>query len=259
MSLVLRSIEAFGRQILDFVQKSGGMFILLGRILMESRTAFRDRRLIFEQMELIGVRSLPLVAITSLFTGAVSSWQAAYQFEGFVSMSVLGGATSLAIFIELGPVLTALVLAGRIGASIAAELGTMKVTEQIDALESLAISPVRFLAMPRYWASITMLPILTIFSDFIALMGAFLVANQLLGVSTNMFFDSVQQFFSLRNVFGGLAKALAFGGTIATVGCYVGFQTYGGAEGVGRATIEAFVLSAALILVNDYILALIIF
>ncbi len=259
IQMLLAPIRLFGRHVLDFIETSGGMFLLLGQIILESKSIIRDRRLILEQMELIGVRSLPLVLITSLFTGAVSSWQAAYQFEGFVSMSVLGGATSLAIFIELGPVLTALVLAGRVGASIAAELGTMKVTEQIDALESLAISPVRYLAMPRYWASITMLPILTIFSEFIALMGAFIVANQLLGVSTAMFFDSVQQFFRLRNVFGGLAKALAFGGTIAIVGCYVGFRTYGGAEGVGRSTIEAFVLSAALILVNDYILATIIF
>ncbi len=253
------AIRVLGRGVLEFIEKSGGMFILIGQIVVESKTLLRDRRLILEQMESIGVRSLALVTITSLFTGAVSSWQAAYQFEGFVSLSLLGGATSLAIFIELGPVLTALVLAGRIGASIAAELGTMKVTEQIDALESLAINPVRYLAMPRFWASVSMLPILTIFSEFIAIMGAFLVANQLLGVSTNMFFDSVQQFFSLRNVLGGLTKAVAFGGTIATVGCYVGFQTYGGAEGVGRSTIEAFVLSAALILANDYILATIIF
>ena len=257
--MVTTPVRVLGRNIIGFIEKSGGMFILLMRIFAESKSIIKDRYLVLEQMELVGVRSLPLVAITSLFTGAVSSWQAAYQFEGFVSLSILGGATSLAIFIELGPVLTALVLAGRIGASIAAELGTMKVTEQIDALESLAISPVRFLAMPRFWACISMLPVLTIFSEFIALMGAFVVANQLLGVSTAMFFDSVQQFFSLRNVFGGLAKALVFGGTIATVGCYVGFQTFGGAEGVGRSTIEAFVLSAALILANDYILATIIF
>ncbi|MDQ7051443.1 MAG: ABC transporter permease [candidate division KSB1 bacterium] len=149
IQMLLAPIRLFGRHVLDFIEKSGGMFMLLVQILLESKSIIRDRRLVLEQMELIGVRSLPLVLITSLFTGAVSSWQAAYQFEGFVSMSVLGGATSLAIFIELGPVLTALVLAGRVGASIAAELGTMKVTEQIDALESLAISPVRYLAMPR--------------------------------------------------------------------------------------------------------------
>lgn len=257
--MIAAPIRIFGRNIIEFTEKSGGMFLLLGEILRDSLYIVRDRKLLIEQMELIGVRSLPLVAITSLFTGAVSSWQAAYQFEGFVSLSVLGGATSLAIFIELGPVLTALILAGRVGASMAAELGTMRVTEQIDALESLAINPVRYLAIPRFWASVFMLPMLTIFADTIAIFGAYIVANQLLDVSTAAFFNSVQEFFELRNVFGGLTKALVFGATTAIVGCYVGFRTTGGAEGVGRSTIEAFVLSAALILVNDYILATIIF
>ncbi|HDK36293.1 MAG TPA: ABC transporter permease, partial [Bacteroidetes bacterium] len=123
----------------------------------------------------IGVRSLPLVVTVGIFTGAVSAWQAAYQFQGILPLSYVGPATSKVIFIELGPVLTALVLAGRVGASIAAELGSMKVTEQIDALETLAIDPIRFLAMPRIVAATTMMPILVIFADFIALFGAFLV------------------------------------------------------------------------------------
>ena len=257
--MLTAAVQAFGRSILQFVENSGGLFLLQMRIWAESRSVWRDRMLVLQQMESIGVRSLPLVTITSLFTGAVSAWQAAYQFEGYLSLNYLGGATSLAIFIELGPVLTALVLAGRIGSSIAAELGTMKVTEQIDALESLAIDPVRYLEMPRYWAAMIILPILTIFADVIALMGAFIVSSSLLDISPKIFFDSVQQVFVLRNVFGGLAKALAFGATISVVGCYVGFRTYGGAEGVGRSTIESFVLSAALILANDYILATLIF
>ncbi len=257
--MVATLTRALGRNILDFFEKSGGMFLLLAQILFESRSVVRDRRIIIEQMHAVGVMSLPLVCVTSLFTGAVSAWQAAYQFEGFVSLTYLGGATAIAIFMELGPVLTALVLAGRIGASIAAELGTMKVTEQIDALECLAISPARYLAMPRFWAVVLMLPVLTIFANFIALFGAYIVASTLLDVSATMFFDSVQQFFELRNVFGGLAKSVTFGAAIALVGCYVGFKTYGGAEGVGRSTIDAFVLSAILILVNDYILAMLIF
>ena len=257
--MLLTPIRLLGRNVLDILQKFGGMTLLLSQILSESRSIFRDRMLDIEQMHLVGVRSLPLVCITSLFTGAVSSWQAAYQFEGFVSLSYLGGATSLAIFIELGPVLTAFVMAGRIGSSIAAELGTMKVTEQIDALESLAISPIRYLAMPRFWAAFLMLPLLTVFADVIGVFGAYIVANNLLDISTTMFFDSVQYFFEVRNIFGGLAKAFAFGATIAIVGCFVGLRTYGGAEGVGRSTIEAFVMSAALILINDYIMATLIF
>lgn len=257
--MLLAPVRALGRVTIDLLETLGGLIILQGQIFRESSRMLRDWRRIVEQMELIGVRSLPLVSVTALFTGAVSAWQAAYQFEGFVSLSYLGGATSLAIFIELGPVLTALVLAGRVGASIAAELGTMKVTEQIDALESLAISPVRFLAMPRFWAALVMLPVLTIFADIIAIGGAFVVASILLDVSTNMFFDSVRQFFELRDVLSGLTKALAFGATIALVGCFVGFRTYGGAAGVGRATIDAFVMAAILILANDYILATILF
>jgi len=257
--MLLEPFRIIGRRSIEFLENMGGITMLFGRIFIESRTMFRDRRLILEQMEHIGVRSLPLVLFTSLFTGAVSAWQAAYQFEGFVPLSYLGGATSLAIFIELGPVLTALVLAGRVGASIAAELATMKVTEQIDALESLAISPIRYLAMPRFWAAFIMLPVLTIFADIVALGGAYVVANGLLDISTNAFFDSVKYFFVLRNVLGGLIKAFAFGATISLVGCYVGFRAFGGAEGVGRATIDSFVFTAALILANDYILATIIF
>lgn len=257
--MVLALTRALGRTILEFLERSGGMFILLGQIFYESRTFIRDRRIILEQMYAVGYLSLPLVTVTSIFTGAVAAWQAAYQFEGFVSLSYLGGATAIAIFMELGPVLTALVLAGRVGASIAAELGTMKVTEQIDALEALAISPARYLAMPRFWAVTIMLPILAIYSNLVALFGAYVVANVLLDISSTMFFDSVQMFFRLRDVFGGLAKSVTFGAAIALVGCYVGFKTYGGAEGVGRSTISAFVLSAILILINDYLLAMIIF
>lgn len=254
-----RPVRSVGEIVLDFLEESGGLFLLLGKIVAQSRTLVRDRRLLLEQMVLIGTNSLPLVAVIAVFTGAVSAWQAAYQFEGKISLSLLGSAVSTAIFIELGPVLTAVILAGRIGASIAAELGTMKVTEQIDALETLAINPVRYLAMPRFYAATVMTPILTIFADFIALIGAYLVSYMLLGLTTHMFFDSIQQSFHLRSVFGGFAKAFVFGAIISTVGCYIGFQTSGGAEGVGRATIRAFVLSSTLILINDYILATIIF
>jgi len=254
-----RPIRYIGRYLLTLLQESGALFILFIRITRHMTSLLRDRQLLLDQMLLVGVNSLPLVAVIAVFTGAVSAWQTAYQFEGFISYSYIGAATSLAIFIELGPVLTAIVLAGRVGSSIAAELGTMRVTEQIDALETLAIDPVRFLAQPRFVAATAMMPILTIFANFIALMGAFLVSNVLIGISAHVFFDGVQQQFDLRNVFGGLCKSVVFGANTALVGCYVGFHTRGGAQGVGRATIQAFVVSASLILVWDYILATIIF
>ncbi|MBT8387955.1 MAG: ABC transporter permease, partial [Ignavibacteria bacterium] len=163
-------------------------------------------------MEHIGVNSLPLVLIIAVFTGAVAAWQAAYQLQGLAPMSILGGTTSRAIITELGPVLTGIVIAGRVGASIAAELGTMKVTEQIDALEIMAIDPIRFLAMPRMLASVLMMPILVIFANTIAVFGAFVVSNYFLNVTFEVFFDSVKYFFVFRDLTGGLVKTLFFGG-----------------------------------------------
>jgi len=211
------------------------------------------------QMEHIGVNSLPLVLIIAVFTGAVAAWQAAYQLKGIAPLSFLGGATSRAIITELGPVLTGIVIAGRVGASIAAELGTMKVTEQIDALETMAISPVRYLAMPRFLASILMMPVLVIFANAIAVLGAYIVSNYFLNVSFAVFFQSVKRFFIFSDFVAGIVKAVFFGGVTALLGCHIGFRTEGGAEGVGLSTIRSFVLSAALILILDYVLWMLLF
>ncbi|MBK6773859.1 MAG: ABC transporter permease [Ignavibacteria bacterium] len=224
-----------------------GVLKSLGRV-------FRDRMLIIEQMEHVGVNSLALVTIIGIFTGAVSCWQAAYQIKGLISYSYLGSATTKAIIIELGPVLAAIVLAGRVGASMAAELGTMKVTEQIDALESMAISPVRYLAMPRIVATTLMLPILVIYASSIAIMGAYLVAVLFLDVPSETFLSSFKKAFEFKDVLAGTIKALFFGVSISSIGCFIGFQTSGGAEGVGLSTIKAFVVAAASILILDYIL-----
>jgi phospholipid/cholesterol/gamma-HCH transport system permease protein len=232
----------------------GEIAFLIAGIFKGFPRIIRDRKLLFEQMEHVGVNSLPLVVIIGFFTGAVSSWQAAYQFQGFISLSFLGSAVSKAIFIELGPVLTAIVIAGRVGASIAAELGTMKVTEQIDALESLAIDPVRYLVMPRVLACILMLPILTVFANFIAIMGAYGVAYFFQDVTFQVFFSSAKKVFEVKDIIGGMVKAVFFGASTSILGCHVGLQTEGGAEGVGNSTIRAFVLIAAMVLILDYIL-----
>jgi len=218
----------------------------------------RPKNLI-EQMEHIGVNSIPLVFIIAIFTGAVAAWQAAYQLKGIAPLSILGTSTSKAIITELGPVLTAIIIAGRVGASIAAEIGSMKVTEQIDALETLGISPVGFLATPRFFASIIMMPILIIFANTIAVLGAYAISNFFLGISFNVFFDSVKRFFFFGDFMFGLIKGMLFGGVTALMGCHIGFKTEGGAEGVGLSTIRSFVLSSALILMIDYILWTIIF
>ena len=251
MTLVL---DWFTRKILYFFEQVGKIATLLFGVCMSFPRIFRDRKLILEQMEHVGVNSIPLVFIIGFFTGAVSAWQAAYQFQGFISLSYLGSAVSKAIFIELGPVLTAIVLAGRVGASISAELGTMKVTEQIDALESLSINPVRYLVMPRFLACIAMLPVLTVIANFIAIMGAFGVAYLFQDVSFQVFFNSVKHAFEIKDILGGMIKSVFFGASTSILGCHVGLETEGGAEGVGNATIRAFVWAAAMTLVLDYIL-----
>ncbi len=252
-------ITAVGRKTINFVEETGRVFILVWQAAKYLRVIWANRRLVFEQMLEIGVNSIPLVLFVGIFAGAVASVQTAYQLKGYISYNYLGAATSVAIFIELGPVLTALVIAGRVGASIAAEIGTMKVTEQIDALNALAIDPVRYLAMPRIFSGFIMIPMLTIFADFVGILGAYGVAWLNLGLAAETFFGSVQDFFSILNVMSGLIKAFFFGGITAIIGCYVGFETSGGAEGVGKSTIRAFVLSSAMILLNDYILSVIIF
>jgi phospholipid/cholesterol/gamma-HCH transport system permease protein len=151
------------------------------------------------------------------------------------------------------------VVAGRVGASIAAELGTMKVTEQIDALETMALDPVRYLVVPRFMAGIIMLPVLTIFSDLIAILGGLAVAVWFLDLTSYTFLNGVKLFFDLQDLFAGLMKAITFGGIIAIIGCFQGFRTFGGAEGVGFATTRAVVLSSILILLTDYAIATLIF
>ena len=252
-------ISSLGRTTIAFILEAGSVFIMVGKVSRYLLQIWKNRKLVYEQMMVIGVQSIPLVLFVGIFAGAVASIQTAYQLKGYISYNYLGAATSVAIFIELGPVLTALVIAGRVGASIAAEIGTMKVTEQLDALESLAIDPLRYLAMPRIFSGFFMIPILTILADFVGILGAYLVAYVNLDLAPEIFFGSVKEFFSLLNVFSGLIKAFFFGGTTAVIGCYVGFSTSGGAEGVGQSTIRAFVLSSALILLNDYLLSVILF
>lgn len=237
-----------------FFSEIGEVTLLFGGIAGALPSVMRDRKLVLAQMAHIGVDSLPLVVLVSIFAGAIGAWQAAYQLNGLAPDSFVGGVTSRVIIIELGPVLTGIIIAGRVGASIAAELGTMKVTEQLDALETMAINPVRYLAMPRVLATVVMMPILVIFANVIAVFGAFAVANLFLGISRYVFFDSVKSFFHLKDAFGGLMKAAVFGLLTSLLGCHIGFRTEGGAEGVGVSTIRSFVVSAALILISDYFL-----
>ncbi|MFC1475705.1 MlaE family ABC transporter permease [Candidatus Zixiibacteriota bacterium] len=252
-------IGGLGRMALDFFEYVGGLFLLGLRLARVLPRVFGGLRLLTTQMLYMGVNSLPLIVLVSVFTGSVAAWQAAYQFEGFVPMRYLGTAVGKAIIIELAPVLTALVVAGRVGASIAAELGTMRVTEQIDALEVMAIDPVRYLVLPRVVSGVIMLPVLVIFADVVAVLGALTVAVNMVNVSSETFLNGVKAFFYISDMVAGLTKAAIFGFIISFIGCYQGFTTTGGAEGVGQSTMRAVVVSAVLILISDFVVATLMF
>jgi phospholipid/cholesterol/gamma-HCH transport system permease protein len=251
----IRAVRLVGRAVLRSVAEVGRVTLLLGGVARALPRGLRSLDLIIDQMAHIGVGSLMLVFVVSLFTGAVAAVQAAYQFSSVVPLKYLGAVILRSVIIELGPVLTALVVGGRVGASIAAELGTMKVTEQIDALRAMAINPVRFLVVPRIVASFTMLPVITIYANAVAIFGGFLVAVFSIGMSPGTYASGLKDFFLLKDLFAGLIKAFVFGAIIGTMGCYYGFATEGGAEGVGVATRRAVVASCVLVLVSDYFLA----
>ncbi|HEY3294576.1 MAG TPA: ABC transporter permease [bacterium] len=261
MALTLpgRAIAFVGRGTISFFREMGRFGILMARVFREMRGILADRDLFFQECVTLGVDSLPLVIVVGVFTGAVAGWQGHYQLQGFAPYDLIGPATFKAVMLELGPVLTALVIAGRVSASIAAEIGTMKVTEQIDALESMAISSVRFLAVPRIAAMTVMMPMLVIQAVTVAMFGAFFVLTVFLSMTSQQFWGLIPNFFLIFDVFSGLLKALLFGLSSAMIGCYVGFRTEGGAEGVGQATIKAFVWACLTILVLDFTLALILF
>jgi phospholipid/cholesterol/gamma-HCH transport system permease protein len=248
-----------GRVATEVVTEVGFASVLLWRSALALRKIGRSMPLVIEQARRIGVESLPLVIMTSAFTGAVTAVQAAYQLKDFVPKIYLGTAIYKSVVIELGPVLTALVVGGRVSASIAAELGTMRVTEQIDAMDAMGIDPIRYLTMPRIVAALVMLPVLTVFADILAIGGGFFVSNASLDLSPKIFIEGMKMHFVARDVLGGLIKAFVFGGIISLMGCAAGLRTLGGAVGVGAAATRAVVTSCVLILVSDYVLAVLLF
>ncbi|MEW5993048.1 MAG: ABC transporter permease [Candidatus Zixiibacteriota bacterium] len=253
-------VYVIGRGGMSFITKLGGLFLLLGRFILSLKDLPRSLKLLFEQLYTLGVRSLPLIVIISIFVGAVSAWQAAYQFK-FIGapLRYLGQAVGKAVVIELAPVLSAIVFAGRVGAGIAAELGTMRVTEQIDALESMGISPIRYLVMPRVLSCMFMVPFLVIFANFVAIMGAVIVSVAGVHQSSETFLYGFRNSFQIGDFINGLIKAGVFGLIIGVVGCYEGFNTLGGAQGVGRATTSSVVISSVLILVFNFVFAILLF
>ena len=215
------------------------------------RRPFRLRNYI-DAMEYIGFGSLPIVLLVGLFTGMVTALQSVHVFRIFGFEHIVGGTTGVSIAAELGPVLTSLMLAGRVGAGIATELGTMRITEQIDALESMAVNPIQFLVLPRIVAGALMTPILCLLFFIIAMLGAYFVAVVQLGGDAGHFQLNFELMVSFEEVAKGLVKGVIFGFTVALVGCYHGFAASGGGRGVGIATTKAVVVSSVSVLVLDY-------
>ncbi|OPY73619.1 MAG: putative phospholipid ABC transporter permease protein MlaE [Syntrophorhabdus sp. PtaU1.Bin002] len=214
---------------------------------------------IFKQMEFIGVNSTIVVIITGMFTGMVLALQSYYGFRKFGAEGLVGATVALSMTRELGPVLTSLMVTGRAGSAMAAQLGTMRVTEQIDALTVMALSPIKYLVTPRIIAGFLMLPVLTVVSDFIGVVGGYVVGVKLLGINEGAFIDKMIKYVELNDIYNGLVKSAVFGIILSTVACYKGFYARGGAEGVGKATTEAVVVSSVTILMSDYILTSLMF
>ena len=247
------------RIVLNALEEVGGFISSLWNTIVSLKEINKTKRDIVFQMNQIGVNSLPLVVFTSAFLGMVAAVQTAYQIRDYVPLIYLGAGVAKGIMIELGPVITGLVVAGRVGSGIAAEIGTMKVTEQIDALEVMGISPYRFLFVPRVVAAMIALPMLTIIADIVAIFCGMIVSH-FSGIAHYLVFArGAKLFFLPKDLFGGLVKASVFGIVLSLSGCFYGMETRGGAQGVGISTTKAVVAASLLILLFDYLLGVLIF
>jgi len=212
--------------------------------------------LILKQMYSIGVGSLAVVAITGFFTGLVLAAQSFYQLAGKGLSGITGLMVGKAMMTELGPVLTAFMVTGRVGAAMCAELGTMRVTEQIDALKTMAVNPNRYLVAPRLIAGVFMMPLLTLFSTVMGIFGGYLISTFFFGMAPSAYFDPIPIHINIFDFFSGSAKAFFFGIMIMTISCYQGMHTHGGAEGVGRTTTKSVVICYIAILFSNFFLTM---
>lgn len=247
-------LERLGARVIDAVETSGRYAMVLFR---GTRCLFRRParlRLTFKQMEFVGNQSLSIVMITGLFTGGVFALQSNVAFSMFGAQGLTGSTVGLAITRELGPVLCALMVTGRAGSAMAAEIGTMRVTEQIDALEAMAVDPMSYLVAPRIVAGTLMLPVLTAIFDLIGMLGCYVVGTRVLHIPSGPFLGRIDWYVDPDDIWKGLIKAAVFGLILSVVGCTKGLYARGGAEGVGKATTQAVVVSSVAILISDYFL-----
>jgi len=255
----VRLLEAIGRALLRVLEELGRFFQMMGQTAAWAIRPPYDVPEHFRQMVRVGVDSIPVVFLTTLFTGMVLALQTFHGFARFHAEGFVGSVVALSLTRELAPVLTALMVTGRVGSAMAAELGTMRVTEQIDALTALGTEPVQYLVVPRVASSILMMPLLVILGDAVGMYGGYLVAVQLFGANPISYIDNSFQFLELSDVTSGIIKAAVFGLIFSLVACVRGYYTEGGAEGVGRSTTRAVVGGSLSILFADFFLTKLLF
>jgi phospholipid/cholesterol/gamma-HCH transport system permease protein len=247
-------LAPIGRVFLAFLASIGRLALFTGNALANAWRPPYYSRIILRQMVEIGYYSLPVIGLTAIFTGAVLALQSYSGFSRFSAESSIAIVVVLSITRELGPVLAGLMVAGRIGAAFAAEIGTMRVTEQIDALVTLSTNPFKYLVFPRLLAGVLMLPILVLIADIIGVMGGYLVSVHKLGFAPEPYINSTFEYLEAKDVISGLTKAAVFGFIITLMGCYHGYYSGRGAQGVGAATTNAVVSASVLILLFNYII-----
>lgn len=257
--IITQICQMTGHSILSFLQSIGALSAFIGKATAQSVTPIFYPRLILRQFIDIGYYSLPVVGMTALFTGMVLALQSHTGFTRFNAEGAVAGVVALSITRELAPVLAGLMVAGRVGASIAAEIGTMRVTEQIDALVTLSVNPFKYLIAPRVIAGTLMLPILVLIGDIIGIYGGYIVSIYNLDFSSGNYISQTWDILEKMDVISGLIKAAVFGFIVSMMGCYHGFNSGRGAQGVGTATTYAVVSASILILISNYILTQVFF
>jgi phospholipid/cholesterol/gamma-HCH transport system permease protein len=249
----MNPLAVIGRLFLSFLAAIGDLTLFAGRAIVQGASGPYYPRAILRQMVDIGYYSLPVVGLTAIFTGMVLALQSHTGFSRFEAESAVATIVVLSMTRELGPVLAGLMVAGRVGASMAAEIGTMRVTEQIDALTTLSTDPFKYLVWPRLIAGLLMLPLLVVVADVIGVFGGYIVGIYKLGFGPFEYINNTFEFLETEDVVSGLVKAAVFGFLVALMGCYQGYHSKGGAQGVGAATTKAVVSASILILTANYV------
>ena len=255
--MIVKLLEKIGSIVLDKLATLGSFTLLTGAVISQLRYPPR-RRLVFQQMAHLGVDTLPIISLTMLFTGMVLTLQTATEFIRLGAQSTVGGIVTIAVGRELGPVLAGVVTAGRVGAAITAEISTMKVTEQIDALRVMATNPIGYLVVPRLIACMLMMPLLVVFGDVVGCFGGWFVAEYY-DINLYVYINSINTFVVPHDITGGLVKAVVFGAIVAIVGCYYGLNAKNGAEGVGKATTRSVVISIIVIFFSNCLLSMLLY